>query len=194
MEAVPIEKWGKDHFSLLGYVGCRVVDNQGTIDMDHMRVNQDRHLAAHTGRNTYGQASDACKWEPEHGTRLAGFFEAKGKAKEAFRLPDHDDIDCLDDLDAARLIVDHGSAMFPRITLTELGRRIEFQLREHKSKGGHFAGFPQVVDLDRARREAGGADGRGDEPGVVGVGSQGVGQPAGEHSPDVPEARGVSKG
>jgi len=139
---VPTEKFGKDHWSTLAYVGCRVVDNNGTLDREHMRCNADRHPGLANSANRI------CTWDPEHGTRLGGYFDAKDKTK--LLLSDHDDWDCLDDLEAAGLIRIGGSGINPLVSLTDAGRNVEAQLRKHKSNGGMFANFGGAVDLAKA--------------------------------------------
>ncbi len=141
---VPIEKFGKDHWSTLAYVGCRVVDNEGTLERDHMRCNSDRHPGL------ANRANLSSAWDPNHGTRLNGYFDAEGDRKTKLIMSDHDDWDCLDDLEAAGLIRIGGSGINPMVSVTDFGRNLEAQLRKHKSAGGMFAGFGEAADLARA--------------------------------------------
>jgi hypothetical protein len=39
----PMSLWGKDHWSLLAYIGCRNADNNSIVDYSHFRVNEKRH-------------------------------------------------------------------------------------------------------------------------------------------------------
>lgn len=108
---VPITAWGKDHWSTFGYLECRVVDNKGVLDFRHMR----------------GQRGVKCKYP----TRLAFGVELK----------DHSDWDCLDDIEEAGLIVNHGSGINPLVQLTEKGLLVAAALRAHKATGGSFGNF-----------------------------------------------------
>jgi len=129
-ERVTPEKFGKDHWSLLAYVETLVVDNQ-PIDRRRMRCNPTTHplLTAPYQHK---------RWEPQWGTRLKGYFDAHDKA--AHQLPEHDDWDCLEDLDAAGL-VEFQTLTSGIVRLTPEGRRVANELREHKQNGGNFASF-----------------------------------------------------
>lgn len=52
---VPVENWGKDHYSTLLYIETRVVDYRGIIDTRHMR----RSSAGHPTRLRDGSVTDA---------------------------------------------------------------------------------------------------------------------------------------
>jgi hypothetical protein len=71
---VPIEKFGKDHWSTFAYIETRIVDHDGFISVPHMRG----HLPG---------------WE-KYPTRLKGGEE----------ISPHSDFDCVDDLMAAGLL------------------------------------------------------------------------------------------
>jgi len=140
---IPMEKFGKDHWSLLAYVGCRVVDNEGTINNEHLRCYPPRH-PHYVG---YRRAMlDNVTWSDKYGTRLAGFFEAEDGSEDQrnYRLDDHDDWDCLQDLEIAGLVKIHGTGMFPLVALTDYGYKIEARLRKHKGDKGQFNGFHDV--------------------------------------------------
>lgn len=147
MKHVPMSDWGKDHFSLLGYVETLCVDSinkgVGTINYTRMRVNEKTHppLAQNFAMNR-------TKWNSEYGTRLRGFWKADGTTTDPERqIKKHDDVDCLDDLEAEGL-VEIISLVNGFVTLTDKGRKISGLLREHKSKGGYFSNF--VCDLAMA--------------------------------------------
>jgi hypothetical protein len=138
---IPVEKFGKDHWSLLAYVETLCVDGKsgvGTIDGRKMRCNGNIHPMQMQNFNT--------SWKMNYGTRLKGFFESPfksdcAKAIEAGeQVLDHDDWHCLDDLEAAGLVeilpVANGF-----IKMTDKGNKIAARLRKHKSKGGMFANF-----------------------------------------------------
>ena len=147
------EEFGKDHWSLLAYIETLVVDGietggavgrarsrrgpagLGVIDRDRVRCNPARHPLLLGPRQT----SDF-RWKPEWGTRLRGYFDAPEDQRATLRLPDHDDWDCLEDLDAAGL-VEFVTLTSGGVLLTEDGLRMAARLRAHKANGGHFATF-----------------------------------------------------
>lgn len=133
MKKTPMTDFGKDHWSLFGYIECRCADDKGTLDPRRMRANEKTHLL----RNVNG-----FPWKNEWGTRLKGFFGEPGhKNNEDRRLPRHDDWDCLDDFEAAGLIEWHGTGMNPIIKLTKLGWMVAQALRQFKASGGNYAEF-----------------------------------------------------
>ena len=142
MMMVAAERFGKDHFSLVGYLGCRAADHDNQIDHAHMRTNENRHPKLdfrHSGQS----------WESKYGTRLKGYFDAKKESPEAaakLQLPDHDDWDCADDLEANGLVVMGGiaSGVF---TFLPLGLEVLGEVTKHKAAGGNFAGVELPVDL-----------------------------------------------
>lgn len=129
-----MKDWGKDHWSLLLYVETRCVDYHGILDFDHLR---DKLMRGE--RRPMGG-----KWEGKHGTRLAGYFGENGKNDESRLLKKHDDLDCLEDLEAAMLIKNVGTGMNPQIVMTDEGYRIITQLRKWKADGNHCATFQPV--------------------------------------------------
>jgi hypothetical protein len=136
-KSVPITDWGKDHFSLLGYVECRCVDNKGELDRRHLRCNIGTHpiLAGSVYRDP-----GLMKWNPEYGTRLKGYFLKNGKTDPSKRLGSHDDWDCFDDLETAGLI-EIISVVNGFVRMTPFGTEVATKLRKHKAKGGMFATF-----------------------------------------------------
>lgn len=119
---VPIAQFGRDHWSLFAYVECRVVDHGGVLDRTHLRCDPRLHPAhAHEGSRQGGP----------YPTRLV----------DGLTRGDHDDWDCLDDLEAAGLISSHGTGVNPWFRLTRKGLRMAALLRAHKAKGGQFAEF-----------------------------------------------------
>ena len=115
---VPMEKWGKDHWSLLAYAGTCVVDHM-ELDPVRMRRKGGRH------------------WKPEYGTRLKGYTTGGDRT---LLLTDHDDWSCLHDLEAEGLIV-RPSAVSMNVGITPKGHDFIAALGRHKSGGGNFAGF-----------------------------------------------------
>lgn len=136
---VPVEKFCKDHWSAFGYVESCCVDGTdgiGQVDLKKMRCNAGKRPLM--GSNFM--------WRQSWGTRLQGFFEfpdrsdfAKAQAA-GLQLLEHDDWDCMDDLEAAGFIevISHtqGAAR-----MTPLGHEVAAALRKHKCEGGMFATF-----------------------------------------------------
>lgn len=156
MGSVQIEDFGKDHWSLFAYLECRCVDNNGTVNGAHLRHNPAKRPAV-VGSDTSGIPFMAVGkgWEPSYGTRLKGFWKEGGGTDPSRQLPDHDDIDCMEDLEAAGLVKDHGSGINPCIRLTKEGSRVAGLLREHKANGGNFAEFelvPEKVKMKESER------------------------------------------
>ncbi len=136
-------QFGKDHWSLFGYVEDRCVNGRegfGTLDRDRLRCNINRHpmLASPSHRDS--------PWKLSYSTRLYGFFQFSDKDKPesailgGFQIRDHDDWDCLDDLDAAGFI-EVISTVNGYVKLTKIGMRVAASLRAHKANGGSFANF-----------------------------------------------------
>ncbi len=113
------EVFGKDHWSTFAYVETCCVENHGELENIRLRINNSRHPV---GRG----------WDPKYGTRVKN-----GSIPD----PDHDDLDCLDDLEDAGLIEQIGTMINPTIRLTERGFAIAGSLRRHKANGGQFATF-----------------------------------------------------
>lgn len=118
------EAFGADHWSTFGYAECRVVDNQGELDREHMRCDPIRHPGLR------GRCAHRLQ-DVRFPTRLA----------DGILLEDHDDYDCLDDLEKAGLLSIGGTGLRPIVSLTELGHEVAGKLRAHKAKGGRFATF-----------------------------------------------------
>lgn len=139
----PVERFGKDHWSLLAYVESCCVDGtngQGQLRRDPMRCNPQNH------RMVAGPYSHGDLWEQRYSTRLAGFFESPDRndpekaIAAGLQLRDHDDWDCLDDLEAAGFI-EVRSLVNGYVSMTDKGREVAARLRAHKAGGGMFAHF-----------------------------------------------------
>ena len=138
----PVEKYGKDHWSLLAYIECLCVDGTkgvGKIDMRKMRCNEQIHPLLVGNSNV--------KWREDYCTRLAGFFDYEhrndiGKCfAEGFLLKGHDDWCCLEDLHDAGIIeiitLENGF-----VKMTEFGCDVAAKLRRFKALGkGNYADF-----------------------------------------------------
>jgi hypothetical protein len=118
---IPIEQWGKDHWSTFAYLETRCVDHGGVVDIRHMRCDSHRHPQfAHI-------RTDSDKKYP---TQYKGGL-----------LQDHDDWDCLDDCELLGLIENKGTGLHRVYKLTALGRMIAAQIRQHKQDKGNFGDF-----------------------------------------------------
>jgi hypothetical protein len=131
---IPIEKWGKDHWSTFAYIETRAVDHHGYLDNRQMQP-----------RNTH------------YPCRLKGYDPEK---PETF-VVGHGDWGCLEDMVAEGLVAPGPEALpqsatgrIPwsdvttkrpahtnQVRLTEKGIAIAGQLRGHKARGGNFATF-----------------------------------------------------
>ncbi len=130
--SIPIEKFGKDHWSTFGYVGCRVTSNKGIPDRQHMRCDADLHPGlAHNGRG--GELPIQRKYP----TILRGGVEQA----------DHDDWSCVDDLEAAGLVKIGGTGIHPTWDMTDIGWAFCKVLTDFKRKGGAFAGFSEQQSI-----------------------------------------------
>lgn len=140
VEMVPMERWGRDHWSLLAYVEDLCVNAPRSVGkMDHRRVRCNGQT--HPLLDVNGQP-----WRPSWGTRLQGFFEFADRSDAAaaeaagVQLGAHDDWDALDDLAAAGL-VEPISLVNGFVTITEKGVRLAGEIRRHKAQGGQMAQF-----------------------------------------------------
>ena len=128
---VPIEKWGRDHWSTFAYIETLCVEGSDAIgvpSLQKMQCNADRHpeLATFGLLGTFNDGS-------AYAIRLADGEEIPG--------PDYDDWDCVDDMEAEQLLVRVGTGVHPAYTLTDRGKMIAGQLRSHKASGGNWATF-----------------------------------------------------
>jgi hypothetical protein len=127
-------EFGKDHWSLFAYCETRAVDYRGVLDPAHLRLKN----SVLRGMNYRSMTNE---WKPEYGTRLKGFWNEDSSKNAHLQLSDHDDLDCLDDLEAEGLIEHVGTGLHPAIVMTKKGREVASELREHKANGGMFANF-----------------------------------------------------
>ncbi len=104
MEHIPMDKWGKDHWAALGYIECRIVDNKGLPNLDHMRVDTDVHPAM-------GNLGSNSRPDDRYPTRLNNGTEVK----------EHDDWSCLDDIEREGLVENFGTGINRAYALTEKG-------------------------------------------------------------------------
>ncbi len=141
----PEAMFGKDHWSTLAYAETVMVDMNGfQIGLDaHMRSN----------RRNYRVMLSECP-KPKRVRQTGSLAVASTAAEHGTRLRDgmviagHDDWSCVQDLAAAgyfrigdKVITDEDVQPCATLHLSEKGRRILNELREHKSNGGTFSDF-----------------------------------------------------
>lgn len=131
---VPADKWGKDHWSTLAYAGSCVTEREGFMSGPSLRC-KDTRVGI---QREYGQS-----WNPQHGTRLNGFFQNQND--KTLMLPDHDDIDCLEDMESEEMVL-LGTTVSMFVQLTDKGREFEEALRRFKQDGGNFCDFSNSPD------------------------------------------------
>lgn len=147
LENVPIEKFGKDHWSTFAYIETRCVDHRGELDLKHMRCNPEKHPHFVHLTNGFGHIA---VWKTSNGTRLSGFCAETNKSNKKTHLKDHDDWDCIDDMEAAGLIIQNGNLQYG---LTDLGWQVISELRKWKGAGGSFGTFVVPGRFVSAKKE-----------------------------------------
>jgi hypothetical protein len=129
--AIPLSKFGKDHWSTFAYLETVHVDFKGVIDRRRLRCDPDLHPGlAH-------QASGDKKYP----TRLR-FDEQKQAFEE---VQDHDDWSCFEDLEREGLCTWRGTGINPVVRLTPYGEKVAGVLRAFKAQGGSFCNFVPPV-------------------------------------------------
>lgn len=137
---IPIEQWGKDHWSTFAYLETRAVDARGMIDNRQMRCDSrvHREFAWQLASGEWCDASD-------YPTCL----------KDGETVDRHDDWSCLEDTVAADLVMVQWRRHYydksfgcnrAKVALTKRGWQIAMQLRRHKASGGKYADFSPVLD------------------------------------------------
>ena len=123
---VPVEVFGVDHIALLLYVD-EVTSAMGRLDRDCLRCNPRTHHML-MGEKQNAMSMD---WKPEWGTKLGGY---RWRKDPSLLLPDHDDWDCLMDLESAGLaeILDLASG---EARLTLKGIKVAREILRLKSLG-----------------------------------------------------------
>ena len=129
--SIPMEAWGKDHWSVFAYVETLCVDSLkgvGVPDVRKVQCNAGRH----PGLLAYSPVNQPTPYDgTAYAIRLGGKWE----------LVDYDEWDCLEDAEVAGLLEHVGTGHHPAYCMTDLGNRLAGQLRTHKANGGRFATF-----------------------------------------------------
>lgn len=118
---VPIKFWGKDHWSTLVYVETCVVDGQGELSPQRMRCDSKRHPEKVYGLRDLPPG--------EYPTMLFG----------GVLLDDHDDWDCLKDMEAEGLL--EIAWAINVVALTDRGFAAAHALRKHRVRTGGYKDF-----------------------------------------------------
>lgn len=145
-ENAKMEDWSKDHWSLLAYLETLVVDSGGRIgeiDREKLRCNENRHPLSAGYRDHV-----LMPWSPSWGTRLRGHSEESPRL-----LPEHDDWDCLEELEEAGLI-EIISMVNGFFRLTRTGQKVAASIRAHKQEGGVYAKYELPAELRKEISEA----------------------------------------
>lgn len=141
---VPMEQFGKDHWSLLGYIETVCVDGNGDgcgkVNHDRMRTNPEHNLDLGYRRTMF--SGGANRWKDEYSTRLKSFpWKSEDEEEKArHRASGHDDWDCLEDLEQAGLaeLISYVNGF---VRITDAGLEMAARIRVHKAKGGYFSNF-----------------------------------------------------
>lgn len=133
MKPIPIEKFGKDHWSTFGYVVTVCYGKAGVPHKSRMRCCPEEH----PGLNGQISGRPQRLWDNKYSSIL----------KNGEKAPDgHDDWHCVEDLERHGLLRWRGSGMTPILFLTKRGISVGAALLSHKKNGGNFANFE--VDWD----------------------------------------------
>jgi hypothetical protein len=131
-DEIPMEFFGKDHWSTLAYIETKIVDFGFRIQSDpRMRTNLRRNhrIATHGGRTGIRHHITDGGGYP---TRLSNGTDVAG----------HDDWECMVDLIRVGVLKTRGEPGLGKLVkLTPFGSRVVSALRTHKANGGTFATF-----------------------------------------------------
>ena len=127
-KTVPVEVWGKDHWSTFAYLDYEAMNNKGFAKPNRhsMRTNVKTHGAGLGGITPMGTLNDGGKYP----TRLKNG-----------ELAGHDDWDCIDDAVEAGFLLDVGSSVNRAFTFTKRGNAVMVELNAFKKAGGNFRDF-----------------------------------------------------
>jgi hypothetical protein len=139
--SIPIEAWGKDHASMLGYVECCCVDKKGLLDGNRVRVNSNEHpVFGDQGLKFRG--GRVSNWEDSWRTHIKAGFVAPAY---------HDDVHVLDELEEHGFVTLVGTMVNPYYAMTKQGLAVAHALREHKANGGSFYQFNWTPFIEKKK-------------------------------------------
>lgn len=132
---VPIELFGKDHWSTLAYIETRIVDHR------EFRIKGDPCMR--TCKRCWRIAQSASAKEKQFDrVKIDGGNSYPTRLRDGRLADRHCDWDCLQDLVAAGILATRGEpGIGKKVTITTRGFIITGALRAHKASGGNFAGF-----------------------------------------------------
>ncbi len=122
MRVIPIDEFGRDHYSLLLYVESVCVDCKGVPDLRRVRCNEKTRPYMVDGHR---------KWDELNATRLRGDK----------RQPKHDDWDCFNDMAGVGWMSNIGTGLAPKWHLTEVGWCMAHLVRRWKATGNQVKDF-----------------------------------------------------
>lgn len=125
---VPMELWGKDHWSTLAYLETVQVDHKMLMMHSDARMRQNRRHF-----RILGARRPALPMQREHGSRL----------NDGSYVPGHDDWNCVQDMAHAGLLSINSDDLGPGVvfTLVARGLALAHELRIYKANGGNFQTF-----------------------------------------------------
>lgn len=136
-EHVPMELWGKDHWSTLAYIETRLVDNGGfKVEFDPRMWQKRRNFRVLIESALSNVVRSGVPMDPNHGSCLV----------DGAVLKSHDDWDCVMDMAEAGLLTVEEFKPGEPVTLTNEGQRVVMALRQHKVNGGSFGTFAMPVE------------------------------------------------
>ena len=151
-----MERWGRDHWSVLALVESWCVEGVGGTpgygkpDFRKIQTNMNRHAGVLSYDPIFGQPEDGA----HYGIRLRDGTELAG--------PEYDEWDCLDDAEREGLIENVGTGFNPVFKMTDRGNMVFGLLRSHKANGGSFGTFDVMPHLEGVQEILVGPD--ADEP------------------------------
>ena len=119
-EPIPLEQWGKDHWSTFAYAECRVVDHGGFLDPAHLRDADPKYPTRCKSFQVSGHGDLDCLRDAMAAGLVEDLFcdhRTKGESRDP------------------RYILSHS------VVFTEEGLRVVGDLRTHTATGGNFAEF-----------------------------------------------------
>ncbi|HSP31080.1 MAG TPA: hypothetical protein VLO13_03590 [Halomonas sp.] len=137
-KAIPMNEWGKDHWSTLAYLETCVVDQNGYLDARRMRTSDPQYPT-----RLYGYATDETRkvdnhsdWDCVSDFIVAGLVEPAPGTTAKGRLPFKEF-----ESRANKLGTASARNQSTRFVLTEEGIKVCAALRAHKARGGNFGQF-----------------------------------------------------
>lgn len=124
MTFTPVAEFGREHWALFNRVASQVLSTPShiaTLERERMRCNDSTH-----------SRFLPLGYRPWHGSF--------GTSTKRETLPQHDDWDCLDDLEVEGLVEIENSTL-ATVSLTSQGREVFKKLNEYRSRGGSMAAF-----------------------------------------------------